>query len=461
MNRPPGVLIIDDEEAICWGLERLLASEGFRVWTASSAEEGLETAAAQRPDLIILDVRLPGMDGLEALGRLRAAGMRSPVIVITAFGDLATAVSAMNQGAVDYLAKPFDLDQALDVVRRAVGGAKATDAAPAPSRESRAQLIGRSPAMQDVFKRIALAAPAEISVLITGESGTGKELVARAVHANSLRCDRPLLAVNLASLSPSLVESELFGHVRGAFTGADADRVGLLAQADGATVFLDEIGEIPPPLQVKLLRVLESHEFAPVGGSKLRRSDFRLIAATNRPLDQAILDGSFRRDLFFRLAGFEIQLRPLRERGDDVVSLAEHFLRTSAATPRPTEITEACRQELRRRSWPGNVRELQNAVDYAVLMARGTPLAPEHLPPRMQLAGPAADDVDARLEAAVRDWAVRQLDAGAAAGMLHEQCLNRIEPPLFDVVLERTNQNRAAAAEILGIHRATLRKKLN
>lgn len=464
MNRTvPNILVIDDEESICWGLQQLFASEGYRARTAASAEEGLALARESAPDLVILDVRLPGMDGLTAMRALRAAGCEAPVVIITAFGDLPTAVAAVNQGAVDYLPKPFDLEQVLAVVRRALGGrALGGRAEPPAQREAepvRDQLIGRSVAMQEIFKRIALVAPSDSAVLITGESGVGKELVARALHANSARRDRPLYTVNLASLSPSLVESELFGHVRGAFTGADADRAGLLEVAQGATVFLDEIGEVPLPLQAKLLRVLESREFSRVGDTRTRTSDFRLISATNRPLEQAILDGAFRRDLYFRLAGFEITLPPLRERPDDIGLLAEHFMSATPHQPRAAGLTPAARDALLRRPWPGNVRELKNAINHATILARGTSIGPEHLPPPTSLAPPLAVHEAERLRAAVRDWAIQQF-AGAIPSHLHERCLAEIEPPLFEVVLERTSQNRAAAAEILGIHRATLRKKL-
>lgn len=459
INTPSYVLIVDDEESICWGLERLLTEEGFAVRVASSAEEALVAVKERTPDLAIMDVRLPGMDGLAAMQRLEEMGYSFPVVVITAFGDLETAVTAMNRGAVEYLPKPFDLEQALTVVRRALAGAKAGAVVSDEQRAVPDQLVGKSLPMQDVFKRIAMAAPSDVSVLITGESGTGKELVARAIHRHSRRADRPFFAINLAAFSPTLIESELFGHVRGAFTGADSDRIGLLELADGATVFFDEIGDIPLNLQVKLLRVLETHEITPVGATRPRSTDFRVIAATNRPLEDAIRGDTFRRDLFYRLAGFEISLRPLRERQEDIPVLAEHFLRAARVTPPPSGFTDKAKQELSRRAWYGNVRELRNAIEHAAIMARGLPIAPEHFPAGMELGNRATDDPVSRIRSAISDWATARLQAGEHAN-LYEQCLTHIEPPLFEAVLHHTHDNRAAAAEILGIHRATLRKKM-
>ncbi|TMQ31515.1 MAG: sigma-54-dependent Fis family transcriptional regulator, partial [Planctomycetota bacterium] len=323
------ILIIDDEEAVCWALERALAGEGHQVAVASSAEEGFELAARKPPEAVVLDVRLPGMDGLTALGRLRQITHDAPVIVVTAFGNLNTAVRAVEGGAFDYLAKPFDLQQALDAVARALARPRLqnhlpADAAPATGPE---EIIGHSAAMQLVFKRIALVAPRDACVLITGESGTGKELVARAIHRHSQRRERPFLPVHLAALNPGLVESELFGHVKGAFTGATQARPGLLALADGGTVFLDELGDIPLSVQVKLLRVLEHNEVLPVGGNQAERLNIRVLAATHQDLPRLVSANAFRHDLFFRLNVFQIHLPPLRERRDDIPALAEHFLR--------------------------------------------------------------------------------------------------------------------------------------
>src|SRR5919198_5703965 len=335
---PATILIVDDEEAISWALRKAFERQGHRVATAASAEAAFEIATKTRPDVVVLDVRLPGMDGLDALGKLRQLTGGAPVVVVTAHGNLSTAVRAVEGGAFDYLAKPFDLSQALDAVGRALASrARPVEEPTATLEPDPEELVGRSLAMQAVFKRIALVAPTDASVLITGESGTGKELVARAVHRHSTRKDRPFLPVHVAALNPNLVESELFGHVKGAFTGAAQARPGLLALADGGTLFLDELADIPLPVQVKLLRVLEHSEVLPVGGNQPQTLNVRILAATHQDLQRRVAEGTFRHDLFFRLNVFQIHLPPLRERREDVVPLAEHFLRRleSSALPLP------------------------------------------------------------------------------------------------------------------------------
>ncbi len=459
------VLIIDDEESICWGLKRLLSEAGHEVTVASSAEDGIALARTERPEMVVMDIRLPGMDGLTAMKALTAITGPIPIVVITAFGNLETAVTAVRNGAFDYLAKPFDLEQAATVVARALAS---REQKPGRTRQLSSEqvagqeLLGSGPAIQEVFKRIALVAQSDCSVLITGESGTGKELVARAIHRHSNRGEKPFIPINLASLSPTLVESELFGHAKGAFTGADAARQGLLELADQATAFFDEAGDIPPSVQVKLLRVLEQHEVTPVGETQPRASDFRAIAATNRELRRDFNSGDFRQDLYFRLAVFEIHLPPLRERLEDVPLLAERFL-TRLVQPGESakRFTAAAMTELCRRPWPGNVRELRNAVEHGALLARSGAIGPEHLPPPLQLEAKDSAAPGSVLEQAVRNWTAAELAAGRSAGSLYQQFLSQAEPPLFETVLDSTLQNRAAAADLLGIHRATLRKKLN
>jgi len=450
------LLIIDDEEAVCWALRRAFERAGYGVQVAASAEAGLNAAKSQRPDAIVLDVRLPGMDGLTALQHLREATKNAPVIVITAHGNLSTAVRALEGGAFDYLAKPFDLSQALDAVARAL----ARPVAGKPSgtvAEVGEDIIGRSPVMQQVFKLIALVAPRDAGVLITGESGTGKELVARAIHRHSARRDRPFVPVHVAALNPNLVESELFGHVRGAFTGAAENRAGLLALADGGTVFLDELADIPLPVQAKLLRVLEYAEVYPVGGNRPQKLDLRVLSATHQDLGRAVETGTFRHDLFFRLNGFQIHLPPLRERGEDVLELAQHFRRQLEpdSPPFPSSTSEF----LKARPWPGNVRELRHAVERAVITARGGPVQPEHFPPSATLARPG--DTAAQLASLIRRW-VRERVAAAAGepSQLHEELLNATEPALLGEVLALLQGNRLAASRWLGLARATVRKMI-
>jgi two-component system nitrogen regulation response regulator GlnG len=460
---PHSVLIIDDEEPIAWALRRAFEREGYRVAVAAAAEGGLAKAREHPPDVIFLDVRLPGMDGLAALAGLREVAPAAAVVVITAHGNLNTAVRAVEGGAFDYLAKPFDLAQALDAAGRALGrgagepGALATGSEDDTSPDA---IVGRSPAMQTVFKRVALVAPTEACVLITGESGTGKELVARAVHANSPRRDRPFLPVHVAALNPNLVESELFGHVRGAFTGADRARPGLLSLADGGTVFLDELADIPLPVQAKLLRVLERQEVLPVGGTQAEAVTVRVVSATHADLSAAVRDGRFRADLFFRLNVYPIHLPPLRDRADDVPLLAEHFLRRFGVANPAAVLPADTLAFLKGRPWPGNVRELRNALEHAAIEARGGPLRPEHFPePAATNGGTVAD----RLRSLVVEWVREQVTRTGPAGEpaeLYQQLLDEVEPAVLDEVLRQLGGNRLAAARWLGLARATVRKMI-
>jgi two-component system nitrogen regulation response regulator GlnG len=454
------ILLIDDEEAVCWALRRALVNEGHSVAVASSAEEGLSLAAQKRPEAVVLDVRLPGMDGLTALGRMRELTQDAPVIVVTAFGNLNTAVKAVEGGAFDYLAKPFDLDQALDAVARALQRAGLQNKAAGVATEATTgpeEIVGHSLAMQVVFKRIALVAPREACVLITGESGTGKELVARAIHRHSLRRDRPFLPVHIAALNPSLVESELFGHVKGAFTGATQTRPGLLALAEGGTIFLDELADIPLPVQVKLLRVLEHNEVLPVGGNQPDRLNIRILAATHQDLPRLVSANAFRHDLFFRLNVFQIHLPPLRERREDILALAEHFLRRFEPGALPL-LPDSVRF-LTGLAWLGNVRELRNALEHAAILARGGPLLPEHFP---LTSSPGPSNPVEQLAETVRLWLAEKIKEGRpnAPADLYAELLRCVEPALLEDVMRRVQGNRWVAAQWLGLNRATVRKKL-
>lgn len=458
------VLIVDDEPSICWGFREFLTEDGHAVSVAASAEEALQLVEQRTPDAVVMDVRLPGMDGLTALRELRRRAGNVPVIVITAFGNLETAVEAVRQGAFDYLPKPFDLQQASDIVGRALQSRKANDAAPeAEGLAARDQLVGASPAMQQVFKQIALVAASDVPVLITGESGTGKELVARAVHRNSPRADHPFAPVCLAALSPGVVESELFGHVKGAFTGATADRRGLLELAGEGTVLLDEIADTSPALQVKLLRTIEEREVIPVGDAQARPIRARLVAATNRSLHDLIRAGEFREDLFFRLSVFHIQLPPLRDRLDDIPLLAEHFVRLCRPAGLSCRMSDEFLAALRARRWPGNVRELRNVIEHAAIVSRSGILGPEHLPSESSHSTGAPSGEGAGPAIVLTEWVKQQSAAAGLAGGddgVYERYLALVEPPLLKSVLEQCGYNRAAAAQMLGIHRATLRQKL-
>lgn len=457
------LLIVDDEPSICWGLSKLAETLGHSVATAASAEKGLEAAAIRRPDIIVLDVRLPGMSGLDAMQHFRQALGTVPIIIITAFGDLATAVQAVRNGAFEYLLKPFDLTAAQRVIQRA---ADSLSHPPAVIDSDQSQpyvgpIVGRSNAIQEVFKRIAVVAPSDACVHLRGESGTGKELAARAIHRYSRRSEGPFVAVNVAALSPSLAESELFGHVKGSFTGADQSRKGLLEQADGGTIFLDEVADIPMPVQVKLLRVLEHGEILPVGAERPVQSDFRLISATHQNLSQRVAEGAFRHDLYFRLITFEIEIPPLRQRRDDIPELAAYFLNLLAGpNAKPTISTEAV-EELQGRQWLGNVRELRNAIEHAMILARGGIIGPEHLPPPLVPATVAAPTSEEAVAQMIRQWAELQLQDPAGGEDLYERFLKFVEPPLLRAAMEHCGGQCLAAARRLGLHRTTLRKKLD
>jgi len=462
----PKLLVVDDEQSICWGLTRLGESMGHDVAAASSAEQALQVVEDFKPDVIVLDVRLPGMDGLTAIEHLRERVGHVPIIVITAYGDLETAVEAVRNGAFEYIIKPFDLDQMQRALERALESKRPADDE-SLRRGYVEGMVGRTPEMQEVFKRIALAAASNACVLLCGETGTGKELAARAIHRYSTRSDEPFVAVNVASLSPSLAESELFGHVRGAFTGADESRTGLLVQADGGTLFLDEVADIPLPTQVKLLRALEHGEIMPVGSDETVTTDFRVVSATHQHLSQKVPDGTFRHDLYFRLCTLQIDIPPLRERRDDIEELAEYFLSGLASDAHTTapNLSSETLAELRQRPWHGNVRELRNTIEHAVIVSRAGTIMPDHLPtPAASSLVPAhgrAASIEQELALLIAQWAEAQFSDSPDADELYDRLLRIVEPPLLKIAMEKNRNQCAAAARSLGIHRTTLRKKLD
>ena len=370
------ILVVDDEEKLRRVIELQLMTAGFDVDKAGSAEEGLKLA--ERADLVLTDLKLPGMDGLELLAAIRRQNMQSPVIVMTAFGTIEVAVEAMKAGAVDFLMKPFSLDHLMAVVEKALEVRALRD----ENRQLREELgkryqfdniIGRSPVMQEVFATIERVAPTRATVLLAGESGVGKDLIARAIHFHSPRRDRPFVKINCTALPENLMESELFGYEKGAFTGANTTKPGKFEQADTGTVFLDEIGDVPAVIQVKLLRILQEREFERLGSNKTRHIDVRVIAATNQDLRAALEQGTFREDLYYRLNVVPINIAPLRERMQDIPFLAEHFLQKYAAEAgnRVQSITPAAMSKLSDYHWPGNVRELENVIERSVVMCTG------------------------------------------------------------------------------------------
>ena len=354
---PALVLIVDDEASICWGFERMLSGDGHEVVTVSSAEEGLAVARQRKPALVLLDVRLPNEDGITALPKFIEATDGSPVIVMTAFGDLETAVAAVQNGASEYLTKPFRLEDAQRVCRVALQSVRSRIAPKTPTQVDgwdTERIVGRSTAIQHAFRQIALVAASDLSVLITGETGTGKELVAAAIHRHSRRAELPYLPIAPVALNRDLIESELFGHVKEAFTGGTSDRAGLFERAEGGTVLLDEIGDLPLGVQVKLLRVLEQGEYCRVGEVEARKCNVRILAATNAELHDAVRDGRFREDLFFRLNGLHIHLPPLRQRPEDIRPLCDHFLSPLDYRNAESAIDDPLLDLLMASKWNGN-----------------------------------------------------------------------------------------------------------
>lgn len=455
------VLIVDDEPSICWGLARLVRALGCRVDTASSAEHGLALAAATRQDLLLLDVRLPGMDGLTAISAFRQHIGDAPIVVMTAFGDLETAVTAVDRGAFDYVVKPFDLKEIRTVIQRALRKTTATASVQSPPAEAAGELIGSTPVMQAVFKRIAFAAKATAPVLLRGESGVGKETAARAIHRHSEQHARPFVAVNLGAMPAEKAELELFGNAVTA--GAPPSSSGALAAAAGGTLFLDDVDAVPLPVQAKLQRALDGRDARVTSVQNAAPTATRIIAATRRDLQGLVAAGEFRHDLYGRLAAFEIEMPSLRDRTGDIALLARHFaaqLGGNAAV-----IDDETIDDLQRRPWNGNVRELRSAIEHALVVARTGPVLPSHFPPPWPSLesgelGAAAPGIES-LSAAVASLAKTLLQEAGDRGDVYERFLEEVEPPLLATALLQNGNRCAPAARALGLHRTTLRRKLD
>jgi two-component system, NtrC family, nitrogen regulation response regulator GlnG len=459
------ILVADDEPSIRWLLERLLRQAGHAVTLVEDGRLALAAAAAEAFDLAFVDIRMPGLDGLEALSRLRADAPETAVIVMTAHGSVRTAVEAMQRGAHDYLVKPFDNDEVLLLVERALA-AKALAREVVLLRDGIQEvwefgaLVGKSARMQEVYKTIGRIAGSDVTVLLLGESGTGKEVVARAIHHYSRRAGKPFVAVSCAAIPGPLLESELFGHERGAFTDAHQRRLGKFELAHGGTLYLDEVGDLGPDLQPKLLRVLQERAFERVGGHEAIHVDVRVVAATHRDLEGMIREGRFREDLYYRLNVVGLTLPPLRERREDVPFLVDHFLAKYAGTLGERRLATEALERLVGSGWPGNVRELENVIQHAMVMATGGVILPEHLPIP---SGPATViPQEGTLETLVQqklDECIRGLGARESAN-LYDLVLALVERPLLRAVLRETGGNQLRAAALLGINRNTLRKKL-
>ena len=458
MNSALRVWLVDDDASIRWVLERALKSGGMTPRVFEAAEPALEALRGDAPDVLLTDIRMPGLSGLDLVRRLHETRPQLPIIVMTAHADLDNAVSAYESGAFEYLPKPFDIDQVVELVRRAAESAAKpisgrTEDTPMP------ELLGKAPAMQQVFRAIGRLSRSAVSVLITGESGTGKELVARALHEHSPRSSKPFIALNTSAIPSELLESELFGHEKGAFTGADALRRGRFEQADGGTLFLDEIGDMPTGLQTRLLRVLAEGEFYRVGGQSPIRVDVRVIAATHQNLEDRVARGLFREDLFHRLNVIRMELPPLRARREDVADLLDHYLGV-AATELGVErkrIASDARAALETYAWPGNVRELVNLCRRLTVLAPGGEIRLEDLPSEIRGASAVADaDGWPQVLAA---WAEAESLRRDAAPLL-DTALPEFERTLIRVALRHTSGHRQEAAKLLGWGRNTLTRKL-
>ena len=461
------VLIVEDEEVMRELLTKILARQNYRLVQASSGEEALRLFQDDPFDLVLTDLKLAGINGLELLTHVRALDPEAMVIMMTAYASVETAVEAMRRGAYDYITKPFDFEELSLLVRRALEVKTLTQElhrlkAALKDRPAFDEIVGESQAMQEVFKLVGQVADSDATVLIQGESGTGKELIAKAIHTNSQRSNRPFVTVNCAAIPKDLLESELFGHERGAFTGAVASRRGKFELADGGIIFLDEIGEMDPALQTKILRVLQERRFERLGGEVSISADVRILAATHRDLETVVRRGGFREDLFYRLNVVTIKLPPLRERREDLPLLVTHFLRLYA-TGEPREVSPEALQCLMSYHWPGNVRELENVIKRACLLARTRLILPEHFPetiqgPTSQLGGEVSPSplggLGREVRAELKRIGVEQ------DGHLYEHILSLVERPLIQVVLERAGGNQLKAAKLLGINRNTFRKRM-
>ncbi len=460
------ILIADDEDSLRWVLEKGFRGVGYQVTAVKDGTTAFAQIEAGSFDLVLLDVRMPGMDGLTLLKRARELRPDAQIVIMTAHGTMETAIQAMQQGAYDYLAKPFDLDEALLLAERALTAQRLTQEVSSLKTGLKevwefGALVGRHPTMQEVYKAIGRIAASDVSVLLRGESGTGKEVVARALHHYSRRAGRPFVGISAAAIPATLLESELFGHEKGAFTDAKDRRLGKLELAHGGSVFFDEIGDMPPELQVKLLRALQERAFERVGGHELIRMDVRVLAATHRDLDAMMREGRFREDLFYRLNVVTLSLPSLRERRGDIPLLAEHMLAKYAESLGERVIAPESLDRLVGYAWPGNVRELENVIQRAMVMASSGVILPEHLPIG-PVSAAAAVGTDASLEEIIEKKmheCVRGL-RGHASANLHGLMVGLVEKPLLRAVMRETKGNQVRAAQLLGINRNTLRKKL-
>jgi two-component system nitrogen regulation response regulator GlnG len=460
MTEKKKVWIVDDDKSIRWVLEKALSKEDVDITSFGDPRQVLDKVKHESPDVIISDIRMPGMDGISLLEKIKQHAPTVPVIIMTAYSDLDRAVSAFREGAFEYLSKPFDVDEVVSLVKRAIHE-KAQGQVIAPEAQTAEvdNIIGSAPAMQEVFRAIGRLSSSNLTVLITGESGTGKELVARALHRHSPRSTAPFIALNTAAIPRDLLESELFGHEKGAFTGAASQRIGRFEQANNGTLFLDEIGDMPAELQTRLLRVLADGEFYRVGGHVPIKVDVRVIAATHQNLEKRVEEGAFREDLLHRLNVIRVHVPPLRNRREDIIPLADHFLRRAAQelkVERKTLLPET-RQFLYKLEWPGNVRQLENFCRWVTVMASGRDIHVDDLPPELKKTETTRDN-STGWESMLRKWTETSLLQGS------REILNDVVPKferiMIEVALKQTGGRRQDAAKLLGWGRNTLTRKI-
>ena len=464
MSNNGNIWVVDDERSIRWVLEKALTQNGWAVECFESAEQLLEQLHVSTPQAVITDIRMPGTDGLELLNTLKDSHPGLPVIVMTAHSDLDSAVTSIQGGAFEYLPKPFEVDEAVAVVGRALAQTQQTMTEEPPPKEDPVEIIGKAPAMQEVFRAIGRLSKSNVSVLLDGQSGTGKERVAHALHKHSIRADKPFIPLNMAAIPHDLVESELFGHEKGAFTGANQKRTGRFEQAEGGTLFLDEIGDMPPETQTRLLRVLSDSEYYRVGGIEPLKANVRIVAATHQNLEELVAENKFREDLFHRLNVIRIHLPTLSERREDIPALAGHFLVQAAneIDEEPKRLRPETMEYLSELPWPGNVRQLENACRWIAVMATAQEVMIEDLPPELLQEKPNQSTGGIDWERALRSWTSGRLSAlePGDTGILHD-ALPRFERIMIQEALKQTGGRKREASKLLGWGRNTLTRKIS
>ena len=453
------ILVVDDEKSITSSFEKVFKEEGYEVFPVQSAEEALTFLKSKKVDVAVMDIRMPGLSGIEALSKIKAIDPKLPVILMTAFGTTDSAIEAMRLGAFDYIVKPFEVPAVKALIEKALSASAFMKTGVFVDEEASLQgevIIGKSSKMQEIYKLIGRVASSDVTVLLRGESGTGKELVARAIYHHSNRKDKAFLAVNTAAIPETLLESELFGYEKGAFTDARERRIGKLEQCNGGTIFLDEIGDMPPHTQAKILRVIEDKTFERLGGNQQIKSDVRLIAATNKDLEKMIRDGKFREDLYYRLNVVAIELPPLRNRKEDIPRLAQYFLKKygNEFDRKDVKLSDEASKRLVSHSWLGNVRELENVIKKSLLLSKGDVLLAEHIQ--------VFERTDNQSSLTSFDEFLRQFaQSETSEGRLYEDVLFKVERTLIHQVLTQTKGNQTKAAKILGLSRPTLKEKID